>query len=116
MWSKAQAAVEFMICVLVLVSIMIVFTIYAGSKGAEKTAAQSKLKAEEMGWQISNLINTAMYSRGYYTEFDLPRTIEGNNYSLTVTNNTVEMEYNGHSSIYEITVTNITFRVQLRLG
>jgi len=106
---RAQIAVEFMICIIVLISVMIIFTIYAGSKDSERWNVQSKLEAEKMCWQLSNLVNTAMYSKGYYAEFSLPMKIEGEDYNLSITNKTVTVDYREHSCIYRISVTNISF-------
>ena len=107
---RAQVALEFMICVMVLIFVMIVFTIYSSGKDSERWNAQSKMEAEKMCWQLSNLINTAMYSRGYYAEFSLPMKIEGIDYNLTITNKTVSVDYERHSCAYQISVTNISFK------
>jgi len=107
---KAQVAVEFMICILFLVAVMIVFTIYSWSKDSERRHVQSKLEAEKICWQLSNLINTAMYSKGYYAEFSLPMKIDGSSYNVSITNNTVVADYRGHSCIYQVTVTDISFK------
>jgi uncharacterized protein (UPF0333 family) len=109
---KAQVALEFMICIFILITVMTFFTIYSNSKNAEDQSMHSKLQADERCWQISNLINTAMYSRGYYAEFSLPLKMEGYNYNVSITNGTVAVDYRGASCIYEITVTNISFRSQ----
>ena len=109
---KAQAALEFMICVLILVTVMIFFTIYSGDKSAEGRAMYSKLKADEICWKVSNIINTAMYSKGYYSEFSLPLQIDGEGYNISVTDGSVSVDYRGKSCIYGITTTNISFRSQ----
>ena len=109
MKSSGQAAVEFMICILVLVFAMIIFSVYAGSKDFERSNAEAKLEADKLCWQISHLINTAMYSRGYYSEFSLPMKINGLDYNVSVSNNTVIVDYERHSCIYQIAVTNISF-------
>jgi uncharacterized protein (UPF0333 family) len=110
MWEgRAQAGIEFTICIIFLIMIIIIFTIYAGSKQTEEWNIKSKLESEKMCWQVSNLINTAMYSRGYYAEFSLPMKIDGSDYNLSITNNAVAMDYREHSCIYQITVTNISF-------
>lgn len=107
---RAQAGIEFMICVIFLIMIVIVLTIYSGSRQTEESNIQAKLGSEQLCWQVSNMINTAMYSQGYYTEFSLPKTINGLPYNMSITNGTVSVDYNGHSCIYEIMVTNISFR------
>ncbi len=110
---RAQAGIEFIICVIFLITILIVLTIYSGSKQTEESNVKSKLESEKICWQISNLINTAMYAKGYYAEFSLPATIDGSSYNLSITNGSVMVDYNGHSCIYGIAVTNISFRSQL---
>lgn len=107
-----QAALEFMICVIFLVFVLIIFTVYAGGKDFEMWNAQSKLEAEKICWQLANLINTAMYSNGYYAEFSLPMKINGKEYNATVTNTAVIVDYERHSCVYGIAVTNITFRTK----
>lgn len=108
--SKAQAGIEFMICVAFLIMIMILLTIYSVGKQSEETSIEAKLGSEKICWQVSNLINTAMYARGYHAEFSLPAKINGLEYNLTVANNTVMVDYNGHSCIYGITVINISYK------
>jgi len=109
---KAQVALEFMICVLVLIMVMIFFTVYSGNKNAEGDNIHSKLEADKICWQVSNLINTAMYSKGYHAEFSLPLKIDGYDYYIGVTNGSIAVDYKGHSCIYQIAVTNISFRTQ----
>jgi hypothetical protein len=109
---KAQAAVEFMICVIFLVFIIIVFTAYASGKEFERWNADSKMEAEKICWQLASLINTAMYTNGYYAEFQLPMKIDGKEYNVTVTNTTVIVDYEQHSCIYRIAVTEIRFRTK----
>jgi len=109
---KAQVALEFMICVFVLIVVMIFFTVYSGNKNAEGDNIHSKLEADRICWQVSNLINTAMYSKGYHAEFSLPLKIDGYDYYISVTNGSIAVDYKGHSCIYQIAVTNISFRTQ----
>ncbi|MCX6777153.1 MAG: hypothetical protein NTY73_04280 [Candidatus Micrarchaeota archaeon] len=109
---KAQVALEFMICVFVLITVMTFFTIYSGSKDREGQAMNSKLQAERICWQISSIINTAMYSKGYYAEFSLPLRIDGYDYTVSITNGSVAVDYRGASCIYEIVMTNISLRSQ----
>lgn len=109
---RAQAGIEFTICIIFLIMIITLLTIYARSMQNQESSIQSKLSSEGLCWQVSNTINTAMYSRGYYAQFSLPATIGGSPYNLSVTNGSVSVDYNGHSCIYGITVTNISFRSQ----
>ncbi|NYZ78653.1 hypothetical protein H0N99_00735 [Candidatus Micrarchaeota archaeon] len=109
---RAQAGIEFTICIIFLIMIVTLLTIYTGSRQDEEFGIQAKLESEKLCWQVSNIINTAMYSKGYYTEFSLPATIGGSPYNVSITNGTVSVDYNGHSCIYQITVTNISFRSQ----
>jgi uncharacterized protein (UPF0333 family) len=110
---KAQVGIEFMICIIFLIMIVVLLTVYSASKQNEETSIEAKLGSEKLCWQVSNIINTAMYAKGYYSEFSLPATIDGSAYNLSITNGTVMVDYNGHSCIYQITVTNISFRSQL---
>lgn len=109
---RAQVGVEFTICIIFLIMIVVVLTIYSGSKQTEGFNIQSKLEAGKICWQISNLINTAMYAKGYYAEFSLPEKIDGSSYNLSISappNATVAVDYRGSSCIYEITVTKINY-------
>jgi hypothetical protein len=110
---RAQEGIEFTICIIFLIMIVTLLTIYARSMQNQESSIQSKLDSEQLCWQVSNTINTAMYSIGYYSQFSLPASIEGSPYNLSVTNGTVSVDYNGHSCIYGISVTNISFRSQL---
>jgi hypothetical protein len=107
---KAQAGIEFTICIIFLIIILTFLTVYYASKQSEDYSIESKIQSDELCWQLSNVINTAMYSNGYYAEFSLPAEIYGSNYNLTVTNGTVSADYRGSSCNYEIAVTNISFR------
>jgi uncharacterized protein (UPF0333 family) len=109
---RAQAGIEFTICIIFLIMIVTMLTIYSAGKQTEEYNVESKLESQKICWQISNLINAAMYARGYYAEFNLPIKINGENYNLSINNGTVVVDYRGSSCIYEITVTNISFRGQ----
>lgn len=107
---RAQTGIEFTICIIFLIMIVIMLTVYVGSRQSEEYSVKAKLESEKICWQVSNIINTAMYSKGYYAEFSLPAKINGAPYNVSITNGTVGVDYNGHSCIYEISVTNISFR------
>jgi hypothetical protein len=108
-YRRAQVGVEFTICIIFLIMIVIVLTVYAGSKQKEESSIRSNLGSQQICWQISNLINTAMYVNGYYAEFSLPAKIDGGSYNLSINNGTVVVDYGGSSCVYGITVTNISF-------
>jgi uncharacterized protein (UPF0333 family) len=107
---KAQISVEFLTAIILLILVVIAMTYYIAEKTFESSSIKAKMEAEKICLDISNTINTASYSEGYYSEFNLPLTVSGFEYNLTIFNKTIGVDYTGHSCIANIRTQNIVYK------
>ena len=82
---RAQSAIEFMLLVGAVFFFVIVFVGIFQGRIAEKSAEQRNIIITELALDIQNEINIAAESTdGYAREFDIPNTIAGKEYSISL--------------------------------
>jgi len=84
---KAEASTEFMIFIGILLVFFVIFIGIVGVNNNEINDTTISKNAENILNTVSNEINTASRTEGYYREFYIPeKLINGENYSITVYN------------------------------
>ena len=85
---RAQVSLEFMFIIIILLFLTILFVIAAGNKTNEFQREKNVFLLKDAAGSVRNEIQVAYaMDSGYTRIFDVPDTLEGVNYSITIQNN-----------------------------
>lgn len=99
MVEKGQASVEAMSCIVVLVLIAIVVQLFVFDRMIRMQEARQYLSALDICNGVASELNLAGYSEGLSSYFYIPKDVSGANYTLTVTNDYVSVDYSDKSCV-----------------
>jgi len=109
MYWKAQASVEFMVVIAMILFIGMIAQILIIEKTAEAWHVRSSMSAQDICNSIANELNLAGYSEGRSAFFTIPNDIAGSNYTLTIWDGYVTADYAGHACVERFTVLDVRY-------
>ncbi len=90
---KAQAAIEFIILVSVILFFFTIFFMLIQENMSDKIQERQNLELKEIGITFQNEINLASKAGdGYYREFKIPDKIGNKDYTISITENMVYLK------------------------
>jgi len=100
---KGQAAIEFIILIVILFSVFMVYTISTRTKMDEIRNEKEYLMLKDVAKMAQNEILTAVkVENGYFREFELPNSLEGINYTINITGLMITASTENHEQSFLI--------------
>lgn len=108
---NAQAAVEFIMLIVILFSIFMVYTISTRNKMDEIRNKKEYNLLKDVTMMAQNEVLTAVkVEDGYYRQFELPDTLEGINYTINITGQVIAAYSENHEYVMIIPHVNGTIK------
>ncbi|MBW2992661.1 hypothetical protein KY345_05585 [Candidatus Woesearchaeota archaeon] len=109
--NRAQAAIEFIVLIVILFSVFLVYTVSTRKKMDEIRDKKEYTLLRDITKTAQNEILTAVkVEDGYYREFELPDTLEGINYTINITGTMVIAYSENHEQAFMIPAVNGTVK------
>jgi hypothetical protein len=104
---KAQVAVEFLMLIVMLFSIFMVYTIGTRNKMDEiRDQKEYALLADVARMAQNEILTASRVEDGYYRTFELPETLEGVDYTISIVGMMIQASTENHEYILAIPAVN----------
>ncbi|MDD5111007.1 MAG: hypothetical protein PHG85_00510 [Candidatus Altiarchaeota archaeon] len=94
--SKAQASIELVTALVIMILILVLMVVYSIDRTQESADIKTFIDAKRISGSVGdNLDSIQQQGRGYYKYFSIPERLQGNyEYNLTISQNVVELAWN----------------------
>ncbi len=97
---NAQLSLEFMYAVMILLFLALVFVFASGSKLSDFKREKDAFLMKDVALTVRNEINVAYAMEpGYVRTFELPETLEGSGYSITMDGGFIDVSMGGQQIV-----------------
>ena len=104
---RGQAAIEFILLIIILFSVFMVYTVSTRTKMDEiRDEKEYVLLRDAVKMVQSEILTAVKVEDGYVREFEIPETLDLINYTITLGNGIILGNTNSHE--YAVTVPNIS--------
>ena len=97
---KAQAAIEFIVLIVILFSVFMVYTVSTRKKIDEiRDKKEYVLLTDAVKMAQNEILTAVKVEDGYYREFDMPETLEGIEYNISITGAAITGNTENHEQV-----------------